>query len=374
MRICYLANIVSVHAKKWVSYFVNKGYDVHVISFEKGTIYGAKVHIIRMPFLSRNRTFGLKMMYLGKIRKLIDKIKPDLIHAFYVTNYGYFASKMDFHPLIVTAEGSDILELKTESRIMRYAKRKIAEGVLKKADLMTTDANHVKARMFELGANQGKIEVVQFGVDVNKFTTNGNHTKIDQVKTKLNIHNRPSVISLRNLYPIYNVETLIKSIPMVIGEHPTCKFIIASTGSEKEKLVSMATSLGIDQPYNLEFVGRIENDELPNYLNAVDVYVSTSLSDAGLSMSTAEAMACGRVVLITDTYENKDWVSDADQFLFKNHDSAELAVKLNRILGWDKDTHQKYGNLNREKVVKDDNYDTCMNKMDSIYWKQYTRS
>lgn len=42
----------------------------------------------------------------------------------------------------------------------------------------------------------------------------------------------------------------------------------------------------------------------------MDVYVSTSLSDAEIPTSTAEAMACGLPVIVTDAADNKKWIDN----------------------------------------------------------------
>ena len=48
---------------------------------------------------------------------------------------------------------------------------------------------------------------------------------------------------------------------------------------------------------------------MPAYLNAADIYVSTSLSD-GTSLSLLEAMACSLPVVVTDIPANKEWITD----------------------------------------------------------------
>ena len=369
MKICCLADASSIHIKKWVSYFVKKGYDMHVISFEDGIIEGANVHRIQMLFLFRNKTFLLKLMYMGKIKKIIKEIKPDILHAFYVTNYGYFASKMDFHPLIVSAQGSDILKVGTESKLLTYIKKKIAQKVVKKIDLILIEGNKIKNKLFyDYRVDPKKMVMQQSGVDVEKFKPD-----IDSlvIKNKLDINGRLSVISLRNFYPEYDVKTLIRAIPAVIDVYPTCKFIVAGKGSQEEKLRELATKLKIMQPYNLEFIGHIENDDLPKYLNAVDIYVSTASTDSGISMSTAEAMACGLPVIVTDVEDNSDWIENkVNGFLIPFEYVVSLSERIVRLLD-DKNLRKEFGKLGRKTIVERDNYDEEMKNMENIYEKIY---
>ncbi|GAF95437.1 unnamed protein product, partial [marine sediment metagenome] len=159
--------------------------------------------------------------------------------------------------------------------------------VLKKADSITCDGEHIIKPLIELGAEPQKISLIYFGVDTQKFSSG---EKDRSLQKELNIFGSPTVISLRNLEPLYDVSSLITSIPMVLKKVPEAKFVIAGKGSQEEGLKKLAKSLGVLN--SVRFVGLIPNEELSKYLRSSDVYVSTSLSDAGLSASTAEAMAC----------------------------------------------------------------------------------
>jgi len=59
-----------------------------VISFEKAQIEGTTVHVLKLPVLVKSATFPLKIPSIYRIKSLIKRIKPDVLHAHYVTNYG----------------------------------------------------------------------------------------------------------------------------------------------------------------------------------------------------------------------------------------------------------------------------------------------
>jgi glycosyltransferase involved in cell wall biosynthesis len=96
----------------------------------------------------------------------------------------------------------------------------------------------------------------------------------------------------------------------LLKEVPEAKFLLIEKGSQEEMLKGLAQSLGISD--SVKFVGWVTPDELPHYLSSADIYVSTSLSDAGLASSTAEAMACGLPVIITDFGDNRSWIKDEE--------------------------------------------------------------
>ena len=58
------------------------------------------------------------------IKKLVQKIKPDLIHAHFIAKYGFHLIGLNIHPSVVSAWGDDILILPKKSRsIYMYTKK-----------------------------------------------------------------------------------------------------------------------------------------------------------------------------------------------------------------------------------------------------------
>lgn len=361
MRICYLADASSVHTRKWTGHFVEKRHDVHVISFEDAKIEGVTVHVLKLPVLIRNATFPLKVASIYRIKTLIKKMEPDILHAHYVTNYGLFGALCNFNPFVITAWGSDIL-IVPESRLISAIKRYIATYTLKKADSVTCDAEHMKETMKRLGVPEEKIKLIYFGIDTRRFSPG---QKSEKLKVRLGVYNSPTIITLRNLRPVYDVESLIKSVPLVLKEIPESRFIIAGKGPEEERLKELAKSLGVSD--SVKFIGFIPNDELPEYLNSMDVYVSTSLSDAGLAASTAEAMSCGLPVIVTDVADNREWVEDGiTGFVVPTKDPKLLAEKIIYLLQ-NENVRKKFGKISRKIIEERNNYHKEMGKMEKIY-------
>jgi glycosyltransferase involved in cell wall biosynthesis len=157
----------------------------------------------------------------------------------------------------------------------------------------------------------------------------------------------------------------------VLKEIPESKFVIAGEGLEQRRLKDLAESLDISN--SVKFVGFIPNDELPEYLNTMDVYVSTSLSDAGIAASTAEAMACGLPVIVTDVADNIDWVEDGDNgFVIPVKNPKVLAEKIIYLLK-NENIRKKFGKSGRKIIEERNNYYKEMEKMENIYEKLMER-
>ncbi len=360
MKICFLAPANSVHSYRWIKYFADKGHEVHWISFYPSNF--SSIDNVRYYEISTNRA---KIFHaIIQTKKLLKKIKPDILHVHSVALYGMAGTLSSFHPIIATAWGSDVLI--TGSSLI---KKPFVKYVLKKADLITCDADHMIDAMLSLGIDDKKIRLINFGIDTDRFCP---EEKNRELREQLGIGDCPAIISLRSLYPVYNVETLVKAVPYVLKEVSDAKFVIVGTGSEEKMLKNLAESLGGSE--NVRFVGRIANEELPNYLTSMDIYVSTALSDAGIAASTAEAMACGLPVVITDSGENRKWINnDKNGFIIPVKSPKILAEKVIFLIK-NNDVRVEFGERGRKIIEEKNNYYVEMEKMESIYVKLFERN
>lgn len=371
MKICFLAGANSLHSYRWIKFFVDQGHDVHWLS-----LYGASIPGISLdglngltyhelsPALDKPRSpysppmaSVLRLPGVVKwVRQRLRTIEPNLLHVHSVGVYGLVGALSGFRPLVATAWGSDVLvggQLAFKRPLIRYA--------LKKADLITCDAHHMVEAMVKLDANRNKIRVVMFGIDTKRFHP---AEKDEILLRQLDLAEAPTVISIRNLLPVYNLESLIRAIPAVTKAVPGTKFVIGGSGSEEAMLKELAASLAVTE--SILFTGPIPTADLPRYLSSMDVYTSTALSDAGIASSTGEAMACGLPVVVTDTGENSLWINEGEGgFLVPGRSPAALAEKLIFLLR-DTSFRKAAGAANRETIMARDDYYHEMAKMESL--------
>ena len=173
-----------------------------------------------------------------------------------------------------------------------------------------------------------KVEVIFFGTDIERF----NPKKFDP-DFKKSISNGTSqwVISTRNHEEVYKIEELIEAVPIVLKKIPETLFLIGGSGSLTKKYEERAAALNVSP--RIRFLGRLSQDELPRYLSAADVYVSTAVSDAGLASSTSEAMASCVPAVITNVVDNGKWIqSGVNGFMYAPKNSEDLAEKIIELL------------------------------------------
>ena len=166
MKLCFLAGADSTHSVRWIRYFADKGHEVHWISLTpltEGDVGNAKLYLIgRLPV---RKLYPVSLLFCAiYVKRLIAKIKPDILHAHYAGINGVMGALSGFHPFVLTAWGSDVL-IAAKSRI----KGPLVKFALGKADLVTCDADHMRDTMASLGVDATKINLIYFGVDTHKF-------------------------------------------------------------------------------------------------------------------------------------------------------------------------------------------------------------
>lgn len=359
MKICILANMNSMidsHSTLRVNYFIKKGYKKYVITYPTDEIKESKNARIYFIKEYRNKVLAI-LMNIIRVRKIVKKVNPDILHAHYAGVNGALGALCGFHPFFVTVFGSDIFE-NSKSRIRRV----LIRFILKKADIIICNGETLKRKIIELGGDISKIRIIRWGTDTQKFKKLAGDRKL---KKELRIGRSLSVISIRNLFPVYDVETFMRAIPLVLKKIHNVIFIVAGIGPEESRLKKLADSLKINE--HVRFVGWIDNKDVSKYLNLADVYVSTSLSDGDLSQSTQQAMACQLPIITTDIFVNKTRIKDGiNGFLFPIKNSELLAKKI-IILLKDKNIRRKIGNEARKTIVSELDFFGEMKKLDNLY-------
>ena len=105
-------------------------------------------------------------------------------------------------------------------------------------------------------------------------------------------------------------------------------------------------------------------------LNSSDIYVSCALRDGGLASSTAEAMSCERLVIISNNSDNNQWIiNNKNGYLFDNGDYFDLGKIILSAIS-NKEESIKIGKQGRKIILQKNSYVKQMNKVLNIYEDQ----
>jgi L-malate glycosyltransferase len=360
LRICYVANANTIHSHRWISYFAGAGHEVHWLSVSPCTIPpppNVHLHLVGAGERPARSPLALAAAAL-RIRSLMRRINPDLVHAHYAGVNGVLAAVAGVRPLVVTAWGSDVL----------FAARRPVAGLpiragLRSADRVTCDAEHMRREIAAMGVADERLDIIYFGTDTATFSPGARDA---QLAAALGLDGRPTVISLRNFHPVYDIATLLRAVPAVLERLPRTVFLLGGSGPEEPALRDLTVRLGVTD--SVRFLGSLPAPQLPAYLRLADVYVSTSRSDAGLSASTAEAMSCGVPVVVTDSGENHRWIGNGrNGYIVPVGASEQLASRTLSLLE-NPALRDACGRANRAAIVERNGYRTEMAKVEALYY------
>ncbi len=318
MRIAFLGDGSLNHVRRWTSYFHERGHEVLLLSFES---------VDGCPFPARRFKKRLPTKLLGygsainAIRKELRSFRPDVVSALYLGGYGFVAARSGFHPLAASSLGSDLLVDYPSSIVHKLQIR----YVLRKADLVITDAEVLSRIAIAIGASPEKILKAYLGIDEGVFFS------LDRAPEKApGRDGRPRIASTRNLFPIYHVDLLVEAAPIIL-EKCGALFIICGDGPERGRLEEKVKKLRLERSF--VFKGRLAPAKIAEELRSADVYVSTSKSDS-TSVSLLEAMACGAIPIVTDLPANREWIRDGENgFITPAGNPSALAEAVLKVLG-----------------------------------------
>ena len=304
-----MADAKTYHTQRWVNYFVGAGHRCFLITLDRGFPTQAEEFTIGARILPNFLRYPLSTI---RTKSLLELIKPDLVNAHFVPSYGLVGALSKFHPLVVSTWGSDVLISPARS----WLHKRRAQYVLRRADLVTADANVTAQAACDLGVDADRMVVSPLGIERALLGRSGKEEK-----------SRMLILSNRRLEPLYDVATLVKAIPQVMKRSKReLRFVILGEGSQKSRLLGLAIKLGVEA--HLGFKGIVSRELLLELYRESDVYVSTSLSDS-TSVSLLEAMNFGLIPTVTDIPGNREWIQDGNNgFLFPASNPEALAEKI----------------------------------------------
>jgi L-malate glycosyltransferase len=338
-RLCLIGNPDSIHVRRWSEHFAARGYDVHIVTMYSpqqesppgvsvdflrrraaGATGGggsARTALSRFPGMLRLAT-AARLVRAG-FRRTVTRLQPDLVHAHYVSDYGFLGALTGRHPLVVSAWGSDLLIDPQQSAVTGAMVR----WVLSRSELVTYDSRQVAGAARRLGARPEQMLEVVMGVEDEYMRL--------AVTAPPPARRAPLIVSLRSLErPLYNVELVVRAMPEVLRAQPKARLVIGNDGALRPHLERVASELGIAG--SVEFIGFVPRPgRLAELLSRAAVYVSVPSSD-GTSVTLLEAMAAGAFPVVSDLLSNGEWIDTTGGELVPVGAVSELAAAIERGL------------------------------------------
>ncbi|WP_289031775.1 glycosyltransferase family 4 protein [uncultured Algoriphagus sp.] len=242
----------------------------------------------------------------------------DLVLAERSTSYGFFSLAVKAKVRVVAQQG--ISDIWSTNALGRWIKSILQRIVYRNVDLIHAWGYVMTYAMLQSGAPPHRILVRPKGLDLSLFTFS---------KKAIN-EKRFTLIVTRSLFPIYNHDKILEALAIIREKGYDFECIMIGDGVESERLIEMTSHLNLDN--NIKWLGRIDNDDLPEYLSQADIYLAFPDSE-GVSASLFEAMACGAFPIVTDLPANRAFIAHGQNGLLANQgDVQDLANKIERFM------------------------------------------
>ena len=364
MKICFIGDGKSIHVKRWAGYFAERGHLVSLVSIREGEQLRGVEQVSLRPLQKENRlSFFVRLMdHFLSARRFVWHMRPDILHSHYANLPGWYGAFCNFHPFVLTLWGGDIL---ADQGAFKFPfSRRLTRWAMDKADLITVHSRFLRDAALQLGEVGGKIKRVHWGIDFSRFRPG---MDVRRLRSALGLGSGPVVLSMRIPHPIYNIDTIIKSIPLVRRHIPDVRLIVKDYLAEPtymERLRGLVDRLRLRDA--VTFAGEVPYDHIPLYLNTADVYVSVPSSD-GMPVSLMEAMACGTAPVLSDLPQYKEMIKEGENGLYvPPRNEVALSQALITVLR-DQGLRERIVENNVKKIREMGDFKSEMGKMEGYY-------
>ncbi len=352
MKICFIGPASSAHIKKWAAWFMNRGHDIHVISFLPGEIEGVTVHCVDAKVNPKGSDLGKTryLLYARKIRKLIKRIKPDIINAHYASSYGLVTALSGVKNYILSVWGSDIYGFPRKSplhkALLKYSLKK-ATWLFSTSRAMAEEASKYTGKEFA---------ITPFGVDIDLFNPD-KRLRSDQKEF--------IVGTVKSLSDTYGIRHILEAVAEIKSEGTIpIKLRIAGKGPQEEEYRQLAHNLGVDDI--TAWLGFISQEEAAGEWANMDVGVIPSINES-FGVAAIEAQACGIPVIVSDVPGLMEaTVPQISSIVVPKKDSRSIALAI-RELYEDQEKRQKMGQAGVDFVRSTYELNNCFMRIEDLF-------
>ncbi|MBI5035642.1 MAG: glycosyltransferase family 4 protein [Chloroflexi bacterium] len=383
------------HVQTLSAGLVRKGHEVIVITTahheakEFETIDGVAVYFLNDAPLGRN-TNEYWFNAARKFEELHATQPFDLLHSQSVGAYGVWKRSLHrkYHlPLITSFHGTHLdvfttswhtdFALTNPLGIARFFAisidlfyRYLARDVwfTRGSDILiaTSDADVWKYQKL-YGAQVARIRKVYNGIDTHLFAP---LQDVSALRASLKIREDEKILlALARLQKDKGVQNAIVVMPRLLKEI-NARLIVVGDGDYRSSLEALAREQGVADHVN--FIGTKSLAECADYFNVCDIFVDPTLRTDGYDLTIAEAMACGKPVIVSDVGANSTLIDAAtmrDGILIPRGDNEALTRQILRVLG-DQKLAQSMGELGRQKIAARFSIEAMVDGMEQVYREQ----
>ncbi len=197
----------------------------------------------------------------------------------------------------------------------------------RKVDRIVAVADHLAECLRGFGL--GDVRTIQNAVDGRKFFP---RPKDPALLRQLGIGaEQPTLLHASNLKALKRPLDIVDSAQQVVRQRSDTVYVVVGDGPYRKAMEEACANPPLAGRFR--FVGWIDHDLVPNYINLADAVLMPSESEA-LAMIYLETQACERVLIASDIAAAREVIDDGETgILFRKGDVADLTAKILSIAG-----------------------------------------
>ncbi len=370
MRICFIADARSQIARNWISWFVQRGHEICVISTypaSSDSIPGSRFHVVPLlvnrfarfrhnGIVGNDRTASRSSrllaelrsgklagvsnlirywaaprelrLHVGQIRPVLDDFRPDIVHAMRIPFEGMLAATtVEHYPLLISIWGNDLTLHATDFRMVARLTRQA---------LARADALHCDCR------RDSRLAIEQWGFDASKplailpggggvQTNLFSHVPANQnLREELDIPaDVPVVVNPRGFRAYVRNDTFFKAIPKVLQVRPNVIFVAVGM---KDSPIAERWLQKFGVRASVRLLGEQSRQQMAELFKIACISLSITEHD-GLPNTLLEGLACGAFPVAGDIESIHEWIEhDVNGLLAPPGDPDAVAAAILRGL------------------------------------------
>lgn len=334
---------------------VSRGHDVLLVYLTGQATVQPKNSAIKIVGLGLRSVLGVFGAY-RLLRNLLRTFNPDVVHGHMVHAnilVRLLRLTLPLPCIITTAHNSN------EGGWLRMLAYRWTDRL---ADLSTNVSEEAVAVYLQKRAvKPGRMVAVHNGVDTEKYRFLESARR--DVRRELGVPDGTTLLlAVGRLNKQKDYPNLFHALSRLGGPASDCQLFLAGDGVLRAALAAQVDALGLQSC--VHFLG-IRHDVARLY-SAADVFVLSSAWE-GFSLVTAEAMACERVVVVTDCGGVGEVVGDAG-YLVPPRQPEALAESLRAAISMTAEEKRHLGQVARERVCRLYSVDAALEKWVSLYF------
>lgn len=359
-------------AERLAAGLVQRGHDVHVVAPSKRvnrtgsfseTIEGERMTVHRWTswrwYPHDWLRFVLPWRARSYARKLLDRVRPDVIHIqSHIVVGRALAKEGAKRGIRIVATNHVMPENVLDFTLLPERAKRIfvrwgwndADRVLTRAAAVTTPTRRA-ADFLERNTHRRGVLPVSCGLRASDYTADLEPRRANRL------------VFVGRVTLEKEIDVILRAIPR-LDPQLDVSLTIVGDGDQRKNLEKLAAELGISQ--RVHFTGRVSDQQLRAHLTEASVFVIASIAELQ-SIATMEAMASGLPIIAANAMALPHLVHEGENgYLFQAGNDRELAERIETVLALPPEEYRRMQQASLE-AVKVHDIDRTLDTFEALY-------